>query len=116
MQQFRGIKEVHTEPCGRMELPQNQNTRRELYEQSPTKHRTAQVYTKILRRGTKLLRDYPANWQECKHNLTGDTAKLYAYVRYSNLLSAHSTEEVPAAAQLLSSRDVPFPGSDRLHQ
>ena len=54
--------------------------------------------------------------RKCQHHLTGDTAKLHTYVRHSNLLSAHSSKEVSAAAVLLPPRNVSFTGSDQLHQ
>ena len=53
---------------------------------------------------------------EREHGVAGDTAKLYPHVRHPHLLPAHSAKEVSAAALLLPPRDVPFTGSDRVHQ
>ena len=116
VQHFRKIKRVHTGPCGRMELPHNQDTRRELYELPSSYHRGAQLYTKILCGWNELSRDRPADWEECEYGVAGDMAELPPHVRHPDLLPAHSAEEIPAAPFLLPPGDVPFTGSDRLHR
>ena len=48
--------------------------------------------------------------------ISREIRQLYAYIRYPNLISTHSTKEVSAAALLLPPWDVPFTGSDRVHK
>ena len=80
---------------------QTPNHRGGTYELQASYRRRAALYTKRLCGWTSLPGNRRTDWAKRQHGFTGDTSKLPPYVRHTDVLSAHSPEETPAASFLL---------------
>ena len=71
-----------------------QKTKEDSYELHTSYHRRTLLSTGILQKRIQLSKNSGINGQKRKYSIEGAAKELYTHVRYTDILSTHSTEEI----------------------